>query len=226
MLSLSLSVCVYLQLTANVVATVHVTYDNGNYKETPVSGTGDTRTVTVHHAFQTVGSHAIHVTVYQEDDVDLPAGSASLSVDVRGEGRVWEREGLGCECVTVGTLAMVVLFLHAEAFHSLHVGLPNFTPTTCDLSGKWTDLLGASILFEYHASKGNTPAASFGTVMYTVDFGDGQRVTSPSMVQYHSYNQTGSFTVNITGDNIVSQASCSWTITIVQGKVRGGKCEK
>ena len=122
-------------------------------------------------------------------------------------------------------LTTVVLFLHTEAFSSLHVDLPNFTPTTCDNSGKWTDLLNASILFEFHASKGNTPAANFGAVMYTVDFGDSQRVTGPSMVQYHSYQRTGSFTVNITGDNIVSQASCLWTVTIVQGEVRGGMYE-
>lgn len=74
-----------------MVATVHVIYDGDvdHYDQIPVSGTSDTRTVMVHHRFKTVGTHDIHVTVFQENDVDLPAGSASLSVDVRGEGWGW-----------------------------------------------------------------------------------------------------------------------------------------
>ena len=70
-----------------MVATVHVTYDSdSHYDQIPVSGSGDNHTVTVHHKFQKVGTHDIHVTVFQENNVDLRAGSASLSVDVRGEG--------------------------------------------------------------------------------------------------------------------------------------------
>lgn len=113
-------------------------------------------------------------------------------------------------------------FVPTESFSALHVFLPKFTSGTCDDgTGMWTDLLNASILFEFHAFKENTATTDpkdFGTVMYTVDFGDRQTLTSPSTVQYHSYSHTGTFNVSIRADNTVSSASCSWKIRIVEGE--------
>ena len=118
------------------------------------------------------------------------------------------------------TVIMLVTWpscVHTETITDLHVYRPKFTSGKCNHAGMWTDLLNASILFEFHPFKDNPLATDFGTVMYTLDFGDGQLVTSHGTVQYHSYDHTGTFHVNITADNAVSQASCSWTITIVQG---------
>ena len=141
-----------------------------------------------------------------------------VGVGLRGGGSegLWYGDALSSSCCPRRSS-----FVHTESFSALHVYLPKFTPGTCDGTGMWTDLLNASILFEFHAFKDNTPATDpkdFGTVTYTVDFGDGQTFTSPSTVQYHSYSQTGTFGVSIKATNIVSKASCLWTIRIVEGE--------